>query len=154
MSRRKVRQLRRTPIQSGELIVTLDKQDFVVDVKKEKASTPKLHKCIGPWHYKNGTGTMLPESEFDIATRGKNRGGLSGTCRDCRDKSHQSYRRNVKVETPNGVTESAPVYVGPELPTWRVTLMKLTEVLVNAKDYLDAGVAAGDGEVVKVERIK
>jgi hypothetical protein len=36
---------------------------------------------------------------------------------------------------------------------WKVTIIKRTEVFVYAKDFLDAGAEAGEGEIVKVERI-
>lgn len=36
---------------------------------------------------------------------------------------------------------------------WKVTIIKETEVIVEADDYLDAGIAAGNGEVIRVERL-
>jgi len=36
---------------------------------------------------------------------------------------------------------------------WRVYIVKATEVIVYAKDYLDAGIEAGEGEVLRVERL-
>lgn len=142
------------------LVVTVDKEDFVqevrLDVAEETSPLPPLRKCTGPWHYKNGKGTLIAESEFNVATRGKNRGQLGSTCKYCRDRSNVSsrehYGRTKMVESPNGV-EVAPL-TSETLPQWRVTIIKRTEVIVAAKDYLDAGVAAGDGEVVKVERLQ
>lgn len=61
------------------------------------------------------------------------------------------------VEAQRDVSPEAPIearlVASHSMPQWRVTIIKPTEVIVSAADYLDAGVAAGDGEVIKVERL-
>jgi hypothetical protein len=89
---------------------------------------------------------------FAIATRGPNRGILAVTCRECREKANRS-KAAMEIRTPasNGVVPA--VIDDTDLPQWRVTIIQKVVVVVRAKDYLDAGIGAGDGEVVVVERI-
>ena len=125
---------------------------------------PELRKCNGPWHYRGGKGTLLPITEFDIATRGPNQGHYGTTCRSCRDKTTESNVRRARIltveevivaELPNGVAPiiREPVVTSDNLPQWRVTIVKRVEEVVYAKDFLDAASKAGEGEIVKVERL-
>lgn len=174
MTRRKMRQR----VRRGNLIVTVDKEDFVTEVRSEldkplevesvvdtRNITSAMQTCKGPWHYKSGRGTELPIAEFALASRGPNKGQLGVICRNCRDRTAESARQKEYREARRGTAVEAVVtngevtlipttYTpGEKLPEWRVTIVKRTEVIVSAKDYLDAGVAAGEGEVVMVERL-
>ena len=163
----------------SQMIVKVDKEDWVVEVTREDSDMAEIHRseqvqpttrlCKGPWHYKGGTGTMVDIREFSTNFRTHD---LNKTCNACLKGSHQSK----KQETPQtGLTrvekalEAAGVENGTlakleanstygkaaseKLPQWRVTIVKRTEELVYARDFLDAAAQAGDGEVLKVERI-
>lgn len=146
--------------------MTTDSQDFVQKVERMDGSTIVLNPavteklCMGPWHKKNGKGTLLPINEFSIVRHGKSKGQMAVSCRSCTEKNRNYLRRvkargtDVESVVTNGEVSLTPVlYQGPELPTWRVTIVKKTVVLVNARDYLDAGVAAGEGDVVMIEKL-
>jgi hypothetical protein len=133
----------------GSLVVTVDNNDFVQEVHLEgEPLIPKMRSCRGAWHH----GANIPESMFAIATRGPNKGILAVTCRECREKAYRS-KAAMEIRTPvsNGVVLA--VTDDADLPQWRVTIIQKVVVVVCAKDYLDAGISAGDGEVVAVERI-
>jgi len=50
-------------------------------------------------------------------------------------------------------TPSLTIPASPLLSKWRVTIIKEVVVEVEAHDYLDAGVNAGEGEVIRIERL-
>ena len=149
----KVRARKRSP----GMIVKVDKQDFVVSVERESSDQMKV--CKGPWHYRRGPGTLLPVSKFS---------GNFKTCDECRQKHTESRqaieeRRNGVVQQlaedlQNGPTGTPELVASNQLHSaamhkWRVYIVKATEVIVYAKDYLDAGIEAGEGEVLRVERL-
>jgi len=192
-----------------EVIVTTDKEGFVQKVEKEVASVNGVVKpaelppivevvaerlCLGPWHRKDGTGTMLPVSQFEVVQVGRYHGQLSKTCIECRakKKEYETERlakkekvkvadikpRVVIVERPskeepvpqpkvtmkeavevfNNVIPAKPPVVlrGKTLTKWKVTIIPApnpVEVEVEAEDFLGAGIAAGDGEVIRIERL-
>jgi hypothetical protein len=146
MSRRRRMQRRN---RKGSLVVTVDNNDFVQEVRLESGPLiPKMRPCTGGWHH----GASIPETMFAIATRGPNMGRLSAVCRDCRDRTIRSKAAmQIRTPTTNGVVPA--VIDDTDLPQWRVTIIQKVVVVVRAKDYLDAGIGAGDGEVVAVERI-
>lgn len=157
------------------MLVTVDKQDFVVSVKREASdaqtesaireihhaeqSLPTTQICKGPWHRKSGVGTVLPLSAFDYSER---RHKLNSTCRECRVKSENSRNGRVPefnpakpeaiivAEPPNPILIVGPVIVPQR---WRITIIRKTEIEVLAADFLDAAAQAGEGEVLKVERL-
>jgi hypothetical protein len=43
--------------------------------------------------------------------------------------------------------------MGSGVHKWRVTIRVETEIVVYGKDFLDAGSEAGEGEIVRIERI-
>jgi hypothetical protein len=188
------------------LLVTVDKEGFVQSVAKEGTNgmiereavrdTVKMRSCLGPWHRKDGTGTMLPETMFDIVKMGRYHGQLAKTCIECRAKKNANERerlRKVKLIEPvvhapvdppvppikkitmdraievAQETRPAPRVVivnkkdhpvvmhGSAKAHWKVTIIpapKETVVEVEADDFLEAAIAAGEGEVLKVERVK
>jgi hypothetical protein len=134
-----------------------------------------MHTCTGPWHRKGGQGTKLPISEFDIIQRGAGKGQIAMTCRGCRTKHEASRQKTLLREeriklpvvepvvepivpvqeepvTPEFHVKQSPI-IEREVQRWKVTIIKATEVIVEARDYLDAGVAAGDGEVIRIEKL-
>lgn len=136
--------------------VTVDKEDFVVKVEHDEVD--HLLPCTGGWHYKNGKPTMLPASQFAIIQQGSRKGQPFKNCDFCRMKSRESVQKHDARTTPpevhysmlpksNDAVETTPMF------KWRVTIVKKTEVVVYARDFLDAGAEAGEGEIFKVERI-
>lgn len=162
------------------MIVTVDKNDFVIAVRKEgevvvakeeDMVVPAIETriCHGPWHNKSGKGTELPITEFEVASRGPNSGRVGSTCTSCR-KRHSEYNKKsaarkqitTAVYLPQVIPPLPPIANGSikEVPVaepakykWIVTIVKEVEILVEANDYLDAGVNAGDGEVISVRRV-
>lgn len=141
--------------------VTVDKEYLVTNVEFEK--TEPLHSCKGPRHYRDGSGTDLPISQFSIAKSGPYKGGLGALCNDCLQRNREAYARKkatgvIEDDTTieklilNGHMPADKVEIR-KLPKWRVTVIKEISIEVSAADYLDAGVQAGDGEVVRIERL-
>lgn len=168
VSARKRRQMRNRP-----MIVTVDKEDFVVDVKREpsdaqtEAAVAEIHRedsvfiptqiCKGSYHRKNGNGTVLPITLFGV---NKYTGGTLKTCMECRKANGRGSMTTPEIRKlpesseifgpPNPILIVGPVIVPQR---WRITIVKRVEVEVSASDFLDAAAQAGDGEVVKVERL-
>lgn len=134
----------------------------------------QMRVCVGPWHRKSGKGTELPIDQFGYISRGPHTGQLSKTCKSCIEK-RKAYNPVPPVKKPviviaspavNGTTPTEELWVEPEplkidpivrVPggrQWAVTIVKEVTIIVEADDFLDAGTKAGDGEIVKVERIK
>jgi len=178
-----------------KMIVVVDKEGFVQSVQKEVngvaapkevEKTEKLRLCLGPWHRRDGQGTMLPESMFDIVKIGRYHGQLSKTCIECRAKKSANERERlargrddrVKLVNPpekaiqkavveavkeTVIEEPITVTIEPQITVassgkyrWKVTIIPVPKpivVEVEADDFLSAGVAAGEGEVIRVEKI-
>lgn len=168
------------------MIVKVDAQDFVIsvepeavdsamrDIRRSEAMPEATQTCRGPWHYKNGQGTVLPHSAFSQSTRKP--GFLNKTCDKCleQNRNHHPHAgrvggKNLKTITVSA-TELPKRYQGnPVLPTpatdspphtngglqhkWEITIVKTEKVILYAKDYSDAGKQAGDGEVTNVRRL-
>jgi hypothetical protein len=161
------------------MLVTVDKEDFVVAIQSEYATTPllvesmpamtqQLQRCSGPWHNHNGKYENRPIEEFSVNAR---TGLRYKTCDLCRNNHQASYRR---ITEKNGVTQTPEPQVpgsdfrhgvdemidaelkrqNSDMPLWRITIIKRTIVEVRASDFLDAASQAGDGEVLKVERVE
>src|SRR5215831_1089911 len=141
-------------------------------VKAPEKEIVKTQECKGAWHIRRGAAAMRPLSEFSVIEKGPRTGQLAVTCDSCRRKQQASQSRadaakRVKLtpeERPQPVMVldaalplvheiPAPYVPSETLKRWRVTIIKETEVIVEAHDYLDAGVAAGNGEVVRIERL-
>jgi hypothetical protein len=157
------------------MIVKVDAQDFVISVEPEavdsamkeirrsEAMPEATRICKGPWHYRSGKGTALPLSAFP-----ENRyrpGSITKTCGECLEKSGKrsatplgvkptEVRTGVnKIEHALAAAVPAPATNGGLMHKWEVTVVKTTVVTVYAKDYLDAGVEAGEGDVTNVRRL-
>jgi hypothetical protein len=180
-----------------DVIVTVDKNDFVVSAVKEADLSPgwiadndtgdtygdiegfestevpmptvETRICKGPWHRgKGGQGTQVPVTEFSVVKLGPRSGQIAKTCDTCLQKNHQYDQKRGKtnhaavapITTPanaipvalNGTFEKLEVRP-PAKHKWSVTIIKQVTVLVEADDFLDAGSLAGDGEIVRVERL-
>lgn len=177
-----------------DMIITVDKNDFVVAVRKEGDAVElppawiadndtgdtyegiveeevvmpatQMRVCVGPWHRKAGKGTELPIDQFGINSRGPHAGQLSKTCKSCIEK-RKAYnpvppiKAAASVAVVNHVVAPVPepLVIDPVVHVpggrqWAVTIVKEVTIIVEADDFLDAGSKAGDGEIVKVERIK
>ena len=119
--------------------------------------------CSGAWH-RHGQGAnlrmdSLPISEFAIDPRTNKR---FKTCQTCRLKSHQSNARTAlkrqaitgKDELTEQQKETLQIPVdGGRMYKWLVTKIQTIQVTVYARDFLSAGVEAGEGEITNVERL-
>lgn len=158
------------------MIVKVDAQDFVISVEPEavESATLEIHRseampeatqlCKGPWHYHRGKGTPLPLSAFS-----ENRihpGKMNQTCDECLVKSKKRAEVPVKHDAPvrtgvnkieHALAAATPVPQngtnGGLMHKWEVTIVKPTMMTVYAKDYLDAGMEAGEGDVINVRRL-
>lgn len=150
------------------MLVTVDKNDFVVsavnEMRRSETVPEVLQRCTGPWHSHNGTYDELPLSQFSISPKTTKH---YKTCDKCRLGQNAAARkrhaeRNGFVPDPDSVEPNtlykpnldlnSPSFNGG-MHKWKVTIIRKTEVTVYAKDYLDAGVEAGEGEVTNVERM-
>jgi hypothetical protein len=152
------------------MLVTLDKEDFVVSVSREpsdamvdsamreieRADMPKLETklCKGPWHYRGGKGTPLPLDQFPI-NRYKP-GQRTATCADCLNKSG---KRNAVAESPEmRKIEEVKTPITPKRNNgglqfkWKVVHLNPVESVVYAKDYREAGEQV-QGPVISVTRL-
>jgi len=43
--------------------------------------------------------------------------------------------------------------MGSGIHKWRVVIFRPVEVVVYAKDFLDAGAEAGEGDIIRIERL-
>jgi len=156
------------------LRVTVDKQDFVVDVQpdvvaKDVAIGELMLPCTGGWHKGAGKAySLVPSSQFHRVERGSRKGEWMKTCDGCRAKASESQKRmatvrreaidafNTSMGELDVTTPATPTTNGVvirETHQWRVTVVKETVVMVEATDFLDAATKAGEGEVTRVERI-
>lgn len=121
--------------------------------------------CSGPWHNHAGKYEQRPISEFSISPR---TGKPYKTCDRCRAGHQESHKRiqaakkgtpvvQVAASMPTADVESAypvaPTHGSGRQFKWEVTIIQARVVTVYAKDYLDAGVEAGEGEVLNVRRL-
>jgi hypothetical protein len=145
------------------MTIHTDKEGWVQDVVKEpsealidsaireveRADIPPLQTrvCKGPYHRNGGKGTPIPVADFGVSL--SRYGKLYRTCIRCRKlrngENPDSAPAITKIDIENGM--------GSGVHKWRVTIRVETEIVVYGKDFLDAGSEAGEGEIVRIERI-
>lgn len=143
------------------------------EIQRSEAVPEATQICKGPWHYKAGKGTARPLSAFSMSTRSGSAGMLNKTCDECLHNTKKAGHvagKNLKprVHIPplperTGVNkiEHALAAATPDsqngtgglMHKWEVTIETVRVVTVYAKDYLDAGVEAGEGDVINVRRL-
>ena len=150
------------------LKVTVDKQDFVMsaervdsamrEIKKSETMPEPTQICKGPYHRRDGQGTLLPLSEFRVNKYSKT-GALTKTCSYCLDNKNGPLR-TIKAPPVQAVVQESKIIQTPEPPLmgsgfhkWSVTIIKPTTIIVYAKDFLDAGAEAGEGEIIDLKRL-
>jgi len=140
------------------MLVHADKEGFVLDVHREGSEKTAI--CKGPSHRRGGKGTPLPLSSFGI---NKYNGQRTKTCKNC---LVQSGRRTItETAQPTVVIQKLNVNdgqlsvkdiehgMGSGIHKWRVVIFRPVEVVVYAKDFLDAGAEAGEGDIIRIERL-
>lgn len=156
MGRWKIRK-RRNRRKKRMLLVTVDKNDFVVsamrEIERSEHMPEQMVSCVSSYHSPKNREVPISQARQSARTH-------RWWCNDCTSKRMQ-YEENRRLKntklTPTPIPVAIPEHVAPLnggiQHKWEVTIIKATMVTVYAKDYLDAGVEAGDGEVINVRRV-
>jgi hypothetical protein len=144
------------------MLVTVDKNDFVVSVRSDyptlslcdgrrNGTMPVDSKpCSGAWHRRgaNKIPTPVPLSEFSFDKNGRQ----YKTCDSCRDRSRTAFHG---IPTPDRSAKNVERLVedGGEQHKWEITYITTSSMTVYAKNYQGAGEAVGDVEILNIRRL-